>query len=107
MGGSPPRRARLRATGPSRAHQDNHNRGGHKVKAEEGDAAETDNASGARDQALSQVERDFTPFGPSHPAHAPLAAEGARLAGFRDAVSDHPPCPPHPISETMPRERVA
>lgn len=37
----------------------------------------------------------------------PTEAERAYVAGFRDAVSDNLPCPPHPIGETPPRRRVA
>ena len=37
----------------------------------------------------------------------PSEAERAYIAGFRDAVSDNLPCPPHPILETMPHQRVA
>ena len=37
----------------------------------------------------------------------PSGAERAYIAGFRDAVSDNLPCPPHPIPETMPHQRVA
>jgi hypothetical protein len=37
----------------------------------------------------------------------PTEAERAYIAGFRDAVSDNLPCPPHPAAESMPRRRVA
>ena len=37
----------------------------------------------------------------------PSEAERAYVAGFRDAVSDNLPCPPHPVEERMPRQRVA
>ena len=37
----------------------------------------------------------------------PTEAERAYVAGFRDAVSDNLPCPPQPISDTIPHRRVA
>lgn len=37
----------------------------------------------------------------------PTEAERAYVAGFRDAVSDNLPCPPHPASERAPHQRVA
>ena len=37
----------------------------------------------------------------------PTEVERAYVAGFRDAVSDNLPCPPHPAPESTPHQRVA
>ena len=37
----------------------------------------------------------------------PSEAERAYAGGFRDAVSDNLPCPPHALAEAPPRQRVA
>jgi len=37
----------------------------------------------------------------------PSEAERAYVGGFRDAVSDNLPCPPHDMIEAIPRRRVA
>src|SRR5690349_12093318 len=37
----------------------------------------------------------------------PSEAERAYAGGFRDAVSDNLPCPPHELAEVLPRQRVA
>jgi hypothetical protein len=37
----------------------------------------------------------------------PTECGRAYVSGFRDAVSDNLPCPPHDISEILPRRQVA
>ena len=40
-------------------------------------------------------------------ATEPTETERAYVGGFRDAVSDNLPCPPHDLSEAVPCRRVA